>query len=76
MKIFILLIICGIEFGIILWGAYRMVRINGTAKAIQKNLDEWYEEEKERNRILKERSREAEHENRQQRIHHGPDMGR
>ena len=75
MKIFILLIICGIEFSVILWGAYRMVRINGTAKVIQEALDEWYEEEKEQNRILKERSREAEHENRQQRIHHGPDMG-
>ncbi len=47
MKIFILLIICGIEFGIILWGAYRMVRINGTAKVIQEALDEWHEEEKE-----------------------------
>ena len=59
MKIFILLIICGIEFSVILWGAYRMVRINGTAKVIQEALDEWHEEEKERNRMLRERSKEG-----------------
>lgn len=43
---------------IVIWGVCQIVRVNRWAKEAQELLDEWYEEEKERNRVLKERCKE------------------
>ena len=62
MKTLAICVIGAATLAIVIWGVYQIVQVERWAKEAQRALDEWYEGEKELNRMLIERSREGDHE--------------
>ena len=58
MKTLAICVIGAATLAIVIWGVYQIVQIDRWAKEAQRALDEWYEGEKELNRMLIERSKE------------------
>ena len=58
MKTLAICVIGAATLAIVIWGVYQIVQVERWAKEAQRALDEWYEGEKELNRMLIERSKE------------------